>query len=141
MSLSFTSTKGRYALLIMADLAKAQQTKGDGWESLGEVSEHTGLSRKYLEQIISVLHKAHMVDSKRGKIGGYRLARQAKTYSLGEILRVAEGGSLAPVACLDCSQDMRCDHAHSCPTLPIWQELGQLISQFLDSKHLDELLG
>ena len=130
------STKGRYALRVMADLALAQ---GDGWVSLGDVSKRQGISRKYLEQVMASLHKAGFVTSMRGKGGGYRLKRDAADYTLGQIIRAAEGSSLAPVACLDCSSGLICPRADACPTLPVWQELGQLISSYLDSKTLADI--
>lgn len=132
------STKGRYALRVMADLALSQH---EGWVSLGDISRRQGISRKYLEQVMSSLHKAGLVVSQRGKGGGYRLARPADGYALGEIIRVAEGSSLAPVACLDCTSGVLCPRAPSCPTLPVWQELGSLIAGFLDGKRLSDITG
>ena len=129
------STKGRYALRVMADLAVH-----DGWVSLGDISRRQGISRKYLEQVVSALAHAHFVESARGKGGGYRLTRGPEEYTLGSILRVAEGGTLAPVACLDCTQGELCPRMDSCPTLPVWQELGQVTSSFLDSKTLADIL-
>jgi Rrf2 family transcriptional regulator, iron-sulfur cluster assembly transcription factor len=133
------STKGRYALRVMADLAIAQGQ--DAWVSLGDISERQGISRKYLEQVMASLHKAKFVVSQRGKGGGYRLAREPKDYTLGEIIRAAEGSSLAPVSCLDCSNGSICPRTKICPTLPIWQELGQLISGYLNSKHLSDIVA
>ena len=132
------STKGRYALRVMADLAAAQGETG--WVSLGDISRRQGISRKYLEQVMASLHRAKFVVSQRGKGGGYRLARKAEDYTLGEIIRVAEGSSLAPVPCLDCSNGTICPRTKTCPTLPVWQELGALISGFLDSKHLSDIV-
>ncbi|MCI1664856.1 MAG: Rrf2 family transcriptional regulator [Atopobiaceae bacterium] len=128
------STRGRYALRVMADLAVH-----DGWVSLGDISERQSISRKYLEQVTGLLHKAGLVDSQRGKGGGYRLSRAPEDYTLGEILRAAEGGSLAPVACLDCSRGEICPRADTCPTLPVWRELGSLASGYLDSKTLADI--
>lgn len=132
------STKGRYALRVMADLAAAQGEAG--WVSLGDISRRQGISRKYLEQVMASLHRAKFVVSQRGKGGGYRLARKPGDYTLGEIIRVAEGSSLAPVSCLDCSNGTICPRTKTCPTLPVWQELGVLISGFLDSKHLTDIV-
>lgn len=129
------STKGRYAMRVMADLAVH-----DGWVSLGDISKRQGISRKYLEQVVSQLTKVGFVESARGKGGGYRLSRPAEDYSLGDILRVAEGGTLAPVACLDCASAELCPRMDDCPTLPIWQELGQVTSAFLDSKSLADII-
>ena len=133
------STKGRYALRVMADLA-ASQGKSD-WISLGDISKRQGISRKYLEQVMASLHKAGFVVSQRGKGGGYRLKREPESYTLGEIIRVAEGSSLAPVSCLDCSSGVLCPRSEVCPTLPVWQELGALISNFLDSKRLSDIVA
>ena len=133
------STKGRYALRVMADLAVAQ--RGGEWVSLGDISRRQGISRKYLEQVMASLHRAGFVTSQRGKGGGYRLRREPADYTLGEIIRAAEGSSLAPVACLDCSSGVLCPRSKTCPTLPVWQELGALISGFLDSRHLSDVVA
>lgn len=131
------STRGRYALRVMGDLA-AWEGEHD-WISLGDISRRQAISRKYLEQVMSSLHKAQLVVSQRGKGGGYRLKRSPQDYTLGEIIRAAEGGSLAPVACLDCAKTELCPRSSFCPTLGIWEELGTVISTFLDSKHLSDL--
>lgn len=131
------STKGRYALRVMADLACAQGT--DGWVSLGDISQRQGISRKYLEQVMASLHKARFVVSQRGKGGGYRLAREPKDYTLGEILRAAEG-SLAPVNCLDCSNGTICPQVSTCSTVSVWRDLGRVTSSYLDSKTLADLV-
>ena len=128
------STKGRYALRVMSDLAVH-----DGWVSLGDISKRQGISRKYLEQVTSLLLKAGYVKSLRGKGGGYRLSRAPEDYTLGEILRAAEG-TLAPVTCLDCSSGELCPRAGECATLPVWRDLGAVTSQFLDSKRLSDIL-
>ena len=91
------STKGMYALRAMADLAVHE-----GWVSLGDVSERQNISRKYLEQVIALMHKAGYVESLRGKGGGYRLTRKPEDYTLGEILRAAEG-NLAPATKVTCT--------------------------------------
>ena len=129
------STKGRYALRTMADLGSHE-----GWVSLGDVAERQGISRKYLEQIISVLSKARFVESQRGKKGGYKLARPASEYTLGEILRAVEG-NLAPVSCLDCTSGELCPKIETCNTVDIWRDLGKVTSAFLDSKTLADLIG
>ena len=129
------STKGIYALRAMADLATH-----DGWVSLGDVSKRQGISRKYLEQVISLMHKAGFVESQRGKGGGYRLTREPEKFTLGEILRAAEG-NLAPVACLDCRRGVLCDRMESCTTVGVWRDLGRVTSGFLDSRSLADILG
>lgn len=134
MAANMFSTKGRYALRAMTDLARH-----DGWISLGDVSERQHISRKYLEQVIALMHKAGFVTSQRGKGGGYRLTRKPEDYSLGEILRAAEG-SLAPVACLQCTNDEVCPQVLDCPTVKVWAGLGRVTAHYLDSKTLADLL-
>lgn len=129
------STKGMYALRAMADLAAHE-----GWVSLGAVSERQNISRKYLEQVISLMHHAGLVRSLRGKHGGYQLTRKPEEYSLGEILRAAEG-SLAPVSCLDCTNDHLCPQLITCPTAGIWRDLGKVTTSYLDSKTLADLMA
>lgn len=129
------STKGRYALRVMIDLGCHE-----GWVSLGDVAKRQAISRKYLEQVMSSLLKADLVTSQRGKGGGYQLARDPQDYTVGAILRAAENGPLAPVACLDCSTGSLCPRAENCPTLPMWQGLGQVTANYLDSKTLADLL-
>ena len=128
------STKGIYALRAMADLAGHE-----GWVSLGDVSQRQNISRKYLEQVISLMHKAGYVQSQRGKGGGYKLTRDPKDYTLGEILRAAEG-SLAPVNCLDCSNGTICPQVSTCSTVGVWRDLGRVTSSYLDSKTLADLV-
>lgn len=134
MATSMFSTKGRYALRAMVDLATH-----DGWVSLGDVSERQNISRKYLEQVIALMHRAGYVESLRGKGGGYRLTRAPEDYTLGEILRAAEG-SLAPVACLQCTNDEICPQVFDCPTVKVWAGLGHVTSEYLDSKTLADIL-
>ncbi len=129
------STKGRYALRAMSDLARHP-----GWVSLGDVSRRQRISRKYLEQVISLMHKAGFVESLRGKGGGYRLTRRPEEYTLGQILRAAEG-SLAPVSCLDRSADDACPIVDTCPTVEMWRDLGRVTSDYLDGKTLADLVG
>lgn len=128
------STKGRYALSIMLDLA----THNDGeYVSLKDISERQEISMKYLEAIISKLSKGGLVDSTRGKNGGYKLNRKIDEYSVGEILILTEK-TLAPVACVEC--DKQCAKEGSCLTRPMWNELNQVIMEFLNSKTLADLL-
>lgn len=128
------STKGMYALRAMADLAEHE-----GWVSLGDVSKRQNISRKYLEQVIALMHKAGYVKSLRGKGGGYQLTREPKEYTLGEILRAAEG-SLAPVACLNCTNDSFCPQLDTCTTIGIWRDLGKMTASFLDSRTLADIV-
>ena len=122
------STRGRYALRIMLELAQYDRGK---YIPLPLIAERQEISEKYLESIISVLGKAGLVEGLRGKGGGYRLSRELKDYSVGEILRLSEG-SLAPVACLD-GEVNRCPRAEKCQTLPVWEKLDELINGYLDS--------
>ena len=131
---SMFSTKGRYALRIMGDLATHP-----GWVSLGDVAKRQGISRKYLEQVVSLMHKAGFVESLRGKGGGYRLTRDPSQYTLGAILRAAEG-SLAPVDCLDCTNDRICPQFETCPTVTMWRDLGKVTASYLDSKTLQDIV-
>ena len=129
------STKGRYALRVMADIASHE-----GWVSLGDVSQRQDISRKYLEQIISLMSKAGFVESQRGKGGGYRLSRDPSEYRLGEILRAAEG-PLTPVACLNCMVGEICPRSDDCNVKPVWLELGKITSGYLDSVTLADIAG
>ena len=129
------STKGRYALRLMIDLA---QHCDEGFISLKTVSQRQDVSLKYMEAIAAALNRANLVISQRGKEGGYRLSREPEEYTLGEILRLTEG-SLAPVACLEWGAKT-CPRAASCPTLPVWSELDKRISGYLDSVTLADLV-
>lgn len=129
------STKGRYALRVMLELA---QFGGEGYLPLTEIAERQDISVKYLESIISVLSKAGLVDGVRGKGGGYRLNRKPEEYSVGEILKLTEG-SLAPVTCLDCKPN-KCERSESCKTLPMWEKLDEIICDYLNSVTLADLL-
>ncbi|WP_058269913.1 RrF2 family transcriptional regulator [Olsenella massiliensis] len=128
------STKGRYALRVMGDLATHE-----GWVSLGDVAKRQGISRKYLDQVVSLMHKAGYVESMRGKGGGYRLTRRPDQITLGQILRAAEG-SLAPVACLDCTNDEICPQVSRCPTVGMWRDLGAMTAEFLDGRTLADII-
>lgn len=129
------STRGRYCLRVMIDLAEHQ---GEGYIRMKEVTERQGISLKYLEKILPVLAKNNIVDGIQGKGGGYRLTRKPEEYTLSEILRLTEG-SLAPVACLECGA-APCDRAAECRTLPIWTELDRRIKEYLDSVTVADLL-
>ena len=129
------STKGRYALRVMVELACHSREE---YVPLRTIAQQQGISEKYLESILTVLSKAGVIDGLRGKGGGYRLNRDAKDYSVGEILRLAEG-TLAPVSCLDCKPN-KCERAASCRTLPMWEKLNTLISNYLYSVSLADLI-
>ncbi|MGN1235090.1 MAG: RrF2 family transcriptional regulator [Christensenellaceae bacterium] len=128
------STKGRYALRFLVDLAEHQ---GDGYVTLKEIAERQEISKKYLEQIIPILHKSDLLQASRGFQGGYRLTRPPKDYTVGEILRLTEG-SLSPVSCVDHADCSRCD---SCVTYPVWKGLAQAVNGYLDSITLEDLLS
>ena len=130
------STKGRYALRVMLELAQSQP---DTYMPLPLIAQRQGISEKYLESIIAVLSKAGLVDGLRGKGGGYRLTRPTADYSVGEILRLTEG-SLAPVTCLEGAENP-CPRAGECTTLPMWQKLDDMINTYLDSVSLSDLLS
>ena len=129
------STKGRYALRIMIDLA---QFKNNEYISLKEISKRQEISLKYLESIISMLCRAGFVLSLRGKCGGYKLARKPSEYTIGSILKLTEG-SLAPVACLE-GDTNQCSRAINCITLPMWQKLDKIIDDYLESVTIEDLL-
>jgi Rrf2 family protein len=128
------STKGRYALRVMIDLAQQQQ---DEFISLKDIVTRQGISQKYAEAIMTLLSKKGLIEAVRGKTGGYRLNRAPKDYVVGEILRATEG-TLAPVACLE-DDAAPCEHSKVCTTLPLWTELNQIVSSFLDSVSLEDL--
>jgi len=129
------STKGRYALRVMIELA--QHNDGEHI-SLSEIAAKQDISVKYLESIIAVLSKAGLVDGLRGKGGGYKLNRKPEDYSVGEILTLVEG-SLAPVACLECEEN-KCERSETCKTLPVWKKLDSLICDYLNSITLADLI-
>ncbi len=129
------STKGRYALRLMLDLA--QNNTGEPVR-IKDIAARQELSDKYLEQIISVLNKARFVKSIRGPQGGYRLTREPEQYTVGMILRLTEG-SLAPVACLEDEVNL-CERQDTCATLKLWQMLNQAISDVVDRVTLEDLV-
>jgi len=129
------STKGRYALRFMLDLAMYGEGK---YLPLKEISARQEISLKYLEQIVAQFSKLGFLDSVRGPQGGYRLARAPKDYTIGDILRCSEG-SLAPIACLAHSVNT-CPRRSSCGTLPFWTGLYQVINDYIDSVTLADLV-
>lgn len=129
------STKGRYALRVMLELARYEN---EGYISLKSIAERQNISMKYLESIVSTLTKASYVRSMRGKEGGYCLSRPASSYTIGSILKLTEG-SLSPVSCIECGQSI-CEKADSCLTLPIWKHLDTMIDKYLESVTLEDLL-
>jgi len=129
------STKGRYALKVMLDLATYPEEE---YISLKAISEKHAISMKYLESIVAMLSKAGLLESLRGKTGGYRLNKPAEAYSVGDILRAAEG-DLSVSNCMG-ENDGGCEKAGECLTMPLWRELDQIVTRYLDSVTLKDLL-
>ena len=129
------STKGRYALRVMIDLAEHQS---DAFVSLRGIAERQEISEKYLESIIRMLVKARVLESLRGKGGGYRLKKAPDEYTVGSILRLTEE-SLAPVSCLEPNADA-CPRAGACRTLSLWQGLDKVIHDYLESVTIADLM-
>ena len=130
------STKGRYALRMMIDLA--EHRTGD-WITIKEISERQGISVKYLEQIVTSLTRSGLLRSGRGSQGGYMLTKLPEEYTVGEILRTIEG-KLAPVACLE-DDINQCERKDICKTLSFWQGLYGVINSYVDSVSLKDLSG
>ena len=128
------STKGRYALRFLVDLAEHQR---DGFVPLKEVSIRQEISEKYLEIVVKELVKGGLLAAMRGKGGGYRLNRSPEEYSIKSILELMEG-PLAPVACLEPGQ-AACPRSNGCRTLPLWQGLDKVISDYLAQFKLADL--
>ena len=129
------STKGRYALRLMIDLA--QHDAGE-YISLKEISGRQEISVKYLEQIVILLAKAGFLRSVRGPQGGYKLAKPPQEYKVGDILRLTEG-SLAPVACLE-HEPTECARYGECPTIAFWQGLAKVVNNYVDGITLQDLV-
>lgn len=129
------STKGRYALRFIIDIAENQK---DGYVALKDVSERQEISKKYLEQIIPLLCRAGFLSVMRGPHGGYRLQRSADSYTVGAILEAAEG-SLLSVACLE-ENAVPCPRSGNCKTLPVWIGLNRVISEYLNSVTIQDLI-
>ncbi|MBO4897288.1 MAG: Rrf2 family transcriptional regulator [Clostridia bacterium] len=129
------STKGRYALRMLLDLAE----NADGsFVSLKEISERQNISKKYLEQIVPVLHRSNILITGRGYQGGYKLSKSPDKYKVGDILRLTEG-SLAPVACLEQAENT-CERSADCITLPLWKGLYKVINEYLDGITLQDII-
>ncbi len=129
------STRGRYALRVLIDLAEYEE---DGYTPLKDIAGRQDISQKYMESIMTMLSKNKLVEGVHGKGGGYRLNRSPKDYSVGEILRITEG-TLAPVACLE-RDAQPCPRAADCRTLPLWDKLNDMITGYLDSVSLADLM-
>lgn len=129
------STRGRYALRVLLDLAEHHN---DGYVAMKNVAERQELSLKYVEKILPVLSKNKYVEGIQGKGGGYRLTKDPKDYRVGDILRLAEG-DLAPVACLGC-EATTCNRAKTCKTLPMWKEFHGMVNDYFDGITLADLM-
>lgn len=129
------STKGRYALRMLLDLA---EHRNDGYVALKDIAERQGISKKYLEQIVPIFNKSDLLRTNRGFQGGYQLAKTPDKITVGEILRLTEG-SLAPVSCLERSP-VECSRSDVCPTLPVWQGLYRVMTEYLDGISLQDIL-
>lgn len=128
------STKGRYALRVMIDLA----LNSDGnFIALKEIAKRQDITVKYLEQIVALLNKAGFLETARGNSGGYKLAKEPKDYIVGDILRATEG-DLAPIICL--TEDGVCPRKQICKTYSFWKGLDDVINDYIDSKTLEDLL-
>ena len=129
------STKGRYALRFMLDLAENQK---DGFVALKDVAQRQNISKKYLEQIVPLLNRSGVLRTSRGFQGGYMLAKSPEKYTVGDVLRITEG-SLAPVACLETEENL-CEKSDSCMTLAVWTGLYTVITDYLDNITLQDIL-
>ncbi len=129
------STKGRYSLRMLLDLA---EHRGDGFIALKDIAARQGISKKYLEQLVTLLGGADILRANRGYQGGYMLAGEPRQYTVGQILRLTEGG-LCPVACL-ADDPVRCERSAGCVTLPVWKGLQRVINEYLDGITLQAIL-
>lgn len=129
------STKGRYALRMLLDLAEHRES---GFIALKDIAARQDISKKYLEQIIPMLTKGSVLRASRGTAGGYMLAHAPDTITVGEVLRLTEG-SLSPVACAG-ENPIECTRCADCPTLPVWQGLARVINEYLDDITLQDIL-
>ena len=128
------STKGRYALRVMIDLSLNGNEK---FITIKEIAERQEISNKYLEQIIAMLNKAGYLETARGNRGGYKLAKKPSEYRVGDILRVTEG-DLVPIYCL--SENGDCNSKENCKTISFWKGLDNVITEYVNSKTLEDLI-
>jgi len=129
------STRGRYALRVIVDLA---EHNNGGFIPMKDVAERQEISLKYLEKILPVLTKNGLIKGVHGKGGGYRLTREPEKYKVSEILRLMEG-NLAPVACLDCNAES-CSRTAECRTLPMWEKFNEIINNYFDGITIADLM-
>lgn len=130
------STKGRYALRMLVDLA---EHRNDGYIALKTIAERQDISKKYLEQIVPILNRSDILLTNRGFQGGYMLGRSPSKITVGEILRLTEG-SLEPVMCMVGEGDNPCSRSADCPTLPVWMGLNKVINEYLNSITLQDVV-
>ena len=130
------STKGRYALRMLLDLA---EHKDQGYISLKDIAERQDISKKYLEQIVGILNQSGLLRTNRGYQGGYMLAQPPEKCTVGQILRITEG-NLCPVACLETDPNL-CERNGFCKTLPVWQGLDKLMNEYLDGITLQDIMN
>lgn len=130
------STKGRYALRMLIDLA---EHKNDGFIALKTIADRQNISKKYLEQIVPILNRAGILLTNRGFQGGYQLGREADKITVREILTLTEG-DLFPVSCMTPGGEINCDRKIDCPTLPVWLGLNKVINDYLDSITLQDII-
>lgn len=130
------STRGRYALRVMIDLAEHAK---DGYIPMKEVADRQGISLKYLERIVPALSKNNLVEGVQGKGGGYRLCRSPENYTVGEILRLTDG-ELAPVACLGCGAKP-CSRKEDCKTIAMWSKFYDMTNAYFDSITIADLVN
>lgn len=128
------STKGRYALRVMIDIAINSNNE---YVSVKDIAVRQDISKKYLEQIMTMLSKAKLIETTRGNIGGYKLTKQPREYKIGDILRATEG-DLAPLACL--TDNNYCNRKENCKTHSFWAGLDNVINEYIDSKTLEDLI-
>ena len=129
------STKGRYGLRVMVDLAKFGHTQ---FISLRDIAKRQDISIKYLEQIMRMLTNANLVQSQRGSGGGYRLVRRVNEYTIKEIMRVCEG-SIAPVGCVE--DEHYCERCCDCATITFWKQFYDHMDAFLASQTLENIIS
>lgn len=132
------STKGRYALSVMMDLAERGADEG-GYALLMDIAARQGISEKYLEGIMSVLSKSGLVLAQRGRGGGYKLAKAPAEYTVGGILKLTEG-SLSPVSCTD-GKGSGCFKASECRMYPMWARLEQMIGDYFEGITIADLIN
>lgn len=130
------STKGRYALRVMIDLASF----GNGsFIALKDISQRQNIPVKYLEQIVSTLNRAGYLNSMRGSNGGYRLSKPSEEYNIGDVLRTVEG-NLTPVECVAYENGVMCPRTDSCNSVNFWKGLDEVVNKYIDSYTLKDLI-